>query len=109
MATIQLKNSSNSLIYIILIASLLSNITLMYIMYKAKDFKDTMVQEIAKNVVQVDSLRKESALVEQEKVLTLNEITSLKEELEKIEKLQKKGKATEMTVEDALKILKGEK
>jgi hypothetical protein len=78
-------------------------------MYKAKDFKDKMVQEIAKNVVQVDSIRKESALVEQEKVLTLNEITSLKEELEKIEKLQKKGTATEMTVEDALKILKGEK
>jgi hypothetical protein len=101
----QQKSQSNILIYIVMILSLMSNGALAYILYNAYQYKTEIVTEVYSKITEAEKLAVESEQVERDKQLTLEEISELKKELDRIERNSKKGKPVDLTVEDALNIL----
>ena len=101
----QQKSQSNILIYIVMILSLMSNGALAYILYNAYQYKTEIVTEVYSKITEAEKLAVESEQVERDKQLTLEEISELKKELDRIERNSKKGKPVDLTVEDAFNIL----
>ncbi len=101
----QQKSQNNILIYVVMILSLMSNGALAYILYNAYQYKTEIVTEVYSKITEAEKLAVESEQVERDKQLTLEEISELKKELDRIERNSKKGKPVDLTVEDALNIL----
>jgi hypothetical protein len=83
----------------------MSNGALAYILYNAYQYKTEIVTEVYSKITEAEKLAVESEQVERDKQLTLEEISELKKELDRIERNSKKGKPVDLTVEDALNIL----
>lgn len=106
MATTQ--NSQNNLpIYIIMILSLITNGALGYIFFKADSYKKELSIDVYKKIEEINKLELAAEQAEQQKELTIDEITKLQKEFEKIEKAKKQGKDVDITLQEALDILNG--
>lgn len=94
-------------IYIILAISLIVNFVFGYILYKSYAYNKELVEQIKEQIAETEKIKALSQQTENDKKLTIDEITELKKELAKIERDAKKGKEVDLTIDDALTILKG--
>lgn len=108
MGTIEIKTKrDNMVIYVILVLSLIANFILGYVLYKTHAYSKKLTEEIQAQIAETEKIKAMSQQTENDKKLTIDEITELKKELTKIEKDAKKGKDVDLTIDDALTILKG--